>query len=195
MFRCTKLDWGLHPDMVEIGADGDGSCFFHSVSLGMFKPYQREKTHDGQRYSRREHVVRLRTELSHLLPAHYNNLSRGALSEFSKTCTEYTMENMQRQLMSNEPVDNVYNEYISNILKIDLYIMDGENKKVMVLGDDSDILYRNRNSVVLIYRPGHYNLVGIDKGEEVQTFFLPDNEFIKSIRKQMSGIISGQSEK
>jgi hypothetical protein len=195
MLRCTKLNWSLYPDISEVEVSGDGSCWFHAISMAMFKPYQKEEDENGE-YSRRDHVVGLRAELSRKLATinhrtgltYYNSLSRGGLGDFSKNVPEYSLQNMQKQLLSDDWVDNVYNEYISEVLCIDLYVLNEDTKDVMIMGDDSEILYKTRNSVVLIYKPscGHYNLVGIDQKDHVQTYFLPDNEFIKIVLGRMS---------
>ena len=83
-------------------------------------------------------------------------------------------------------------------------------------GDDDDILYKNRESIVVLYRPGHYELVGIEDpitvsalriligtratarrirfvterrvSNHIATLFSPQHPFIRAIRQRMKEI-------
>ena len=93
---------------------------------------------------------------------------------------------MQKELDSSRPVDNVYNEFISDQLEKDIYIIDAVKKDIYITGKDNDILYKNRPSVVILYLPGHYELVGlVKKNGDIKTLFNPDHDFIQAIRDRM----------
>ena len=66
-----------------------------------------------------------------------------------------------KELDSDRPVDNAYNEFISDQLNKDIYILDAVTQDVYMTGSDDNVLYKDRPSIVLMYLPGHYELVGL----------------------------------
>lgn len=190
-------DWPLFPNMVRIRTIPDGSCFFHAIVNAYFLPY-RTGLLDGKATSKREIVGGFRRDLAKMLgmpidskdsegPTHYDTLSHGKLEEFSKGHPEYTLKHMQKQLESNSPVDNVYVEFISNQLDLDIYLIDLNKQEVYITGDDDDLYFKNRNSVVIGYLPGHYELIGLynNTTKEISTYFKPSHPFIVYIRKRL----------
>ena len=100
---------------------------------------------------------------------------------------EYSLENMEKELDSSSPVSNIYNEFVSNSLNIDIYILDGIKKDVYMTGTEDRLLYKDRKSVILLYLPGHYELIGLNRKDDyVQTIFSPENSIIQRIRERMS---------
>ena len=199
-FQVRPLDWSQgsfdFPDMVRVGTYADGSCFFHSITLSYFAPYIRGKT-DGKALDRIAFVKQLREELSLKLadkvepdddssPSYYDIISRGELSSFGENVPNYSLKAMQSELASNQPVDNVYNEFISNILDKDIYLIDLLHQDVYVTGNDLDILFKGRDSIVILYIPGHYELVGLRNSRgECSTLFKPTHPFITAIQKRL----------
>ena len=118
-------------------------------------------------------------------PTYYDVLSRGQLSEFSKSVPAYSLENMQRELDSDRAVDNAYNEFISDQLEKDIYILDGIKRDVYITGYDDEILYKNRPSIIILYLPGHYELVGLEINGIIKLLFDPDHDLIQTIRSRM----------
>lgn len=194
-----NLEWYgqfQYPNMVRIRTDPDGSCFFHAIAKAYFEPYIIGKLNDKP-LNRKEFVKKLRKDLSVKLkskvdptdpesPIYYDILSRGELREFSKSVPAYTLENMVKELNSNRPVDNVYNEFISDQLDKDIYILDMLKRDVYITGYDDEILYKNRPSIVLLYLPGHYELVGLDDHGIIKTLFDPNHPFIETIRRRIA---------
>jgi len=186
-------------NMVAVDTIGDGNCYFHALSNAFYLPY-RTQTLDGKTISRREIVRLLRDSLAKKLgepidpldpsgPTFYNELSRGKLQEFGKDIPEFSFEEMKRRLRSNEPVGNEYNEFISDQLSKDIYILDNYREDVYITGDDDDLLYKNRPGIVLLYSPGHYELIGIrDSNGSIQTYFSPSHPFIRFISNRMNQI-------
>ncbi len=196
-----NLDWRDpfgYEGLVRIRVPTDGSCFFHAIAKSYFKPYITGKL-NGKPFNRKEFIKKLRKDLSIKLktrinpsdpqsPIHYQVLSRGKLPEFSKSVPAYTLENMQKELDSDHSVDNVYNEFISDQLDKDIYILDMIKRDVYITGYDDEILYKGRTSIVILYLPGHYELVGLDNDGTVQTLFDPDHDLIRTIRGRMEAV-------
>jgi hypothetical protein len=195
-----NLDWKSpfgYEGMVRIRIFTDGSCLFHAIARSYFKPYITGKI-DGRSFDRKDFIKKLRKSLSIKLgsktdPAdpnsltYYDNLSRGQLAEFAESVPSYSLENMKNELDSNHPVDNIYNEFISNQLNKDIYILDGVKRDVYITGNDDDILYKNRSSIVILYLPGHYELIGLlETNNNIKVLFDPDHDFIQTIRARMS---------
>lgn len=184
-------------NMIRIYTIGDGSCFFHAIMNAINKVYRSERSNSIV-ITRGDIVKNLRKALGYRLsePAvpngeptdtHYHRLGGGSLKLMSVGSPQYRILEMQARLRNpNQHVGNEYNEFISDQLNIDIYILDGTTRDIYMTGDDWDRLYKNRDSVVLLYMPGHYELVGLltDRGTDV-TLFKFDHPFIKAIRARM----------
>lgn len=187
----TFSPWN-YPGMVRIGTIGDGSCFFHAIAKAFFVPYQIGVL-NGVSIDRIKFIRDLRHDLAYMLAQpiqtngsrHYDVLSRGKLAEIARELPQYSLENMQKQLDSNSPVDNLYNEYIGNMLNKDIYLLDLTQQDVYVTGNDADILYKNRDGIVILFIPGHYELVGLQTPEGIRTMFHHTDPFIQAIRQRL----------
>ena len=193
-----KLSWNgsfIYPDMYRIRTIGDGSCFFHAIASAYFKPYI-EGVNGGKAFDRRSFVRKLRQELADKLgqrinpvdpnsPTYYQQLSRGKLEEMSKDLDKYSLKYMQNELRASVSVDNMYNEFISNVLDKDIYILDLSKKDVYITGSDDDLLYKGRDSIVIGAMPGHYELIGIMVEGRIKTLFPHSHPFIEAIRTRM----------
>lgn len=201
MFHPEPHEWsflhwaGFPSNLVRIGTPMDGSCFFHAIAKACMEPYQTQ-SYGEKHINRGEFVKRFRKTLSKTLNApvcphhpsirHYHLLSRGQLPEFSKNVPHYSLSNMMNELDSNAPVDHAYNEFISNLIKKDIYLLDFQRQDVYITGDDRDILYKDRDSIILLVLPGHYELVGILVGENtIQTVFPPYHPLIQEIHQRL----------
>ena len=140
-FEKIKIFDGF--DLVRIRVPTDGNCFFHSILKAYFKPYIVGKI-DGEVFDRKEFIKNLRKDLAKKLAirvdprdkkskTYYETLSNGELENISKDMPQYSLKNMQKELNSTSPVSNIYNEFISNELDIDLYILDADKKDVYIL--------------------------------------------------------------
>ena len=183
--------------MTAIYTIGDGNCYFHALTHAFYIPY-RIQSLQGKTVSRKEIVRNLRNSLSIRLgepvnplnptgPTFYDQLSRGKLYEFGKNVPEYSFEEMRKRLRSSKAVGNEYNEFVSDQLNKDIYILDSEKEDIYITGNDDDLLYKDRSSIVLLYLPGHYELIGIqDKNGKMQTYFSPTHPFIQFLNSRMS---------
>lgn len=196
--EVQSLNWTRsnfnYPNIVRIGTIGDGSCFFHAVVKAFYTPYKIGIL-NGIPIDKRAFIQNLRKDLAIKLvqkvdplnknsPRYYDLLGRGKLKEFSKEMPEYTIENMQRVLNSNLPVDNSFNEFVSNLLNKDIYLLDYLNKDVYITGKDDDILYKGRDSIVILVMPGHYELIGLMTVNGIQTLFPSDHTLIQVINQR-----------
>lgn len=206
--RVTNLDWSTEPfvnfDIKQVHIIRDGSCLFHAIANGINKSYKLG-IKDGRPLDRSSYIRDFRNDLSIKLGSHvditdpespiwYDTISRGNLREFTQpidgeelhpSAARYTLEQMQKELASSNPVDFIYNELISELLDIDIYILDNETNDVYIVGDDLSLYYKNRNSIVLLYVPGHYDLVGIKTNNGISTLFTHNHPFIEAIRDRL----------
>ncbi len=184
--------------LYRIPTDGDGNCFFHAICSAYFIPYISQTLH-GEPLDRRSFVSDLRRDLAnklsertpHSKKSYYRRLANGELKNLSESLPECSLSNMQKELStSGLPVSHLYNEFISDILDIDIYILDYEKKDVYMTGTDFNLLYKNRKSIIILYLPGHYELIGhlsSNSGNEnkLQTCFKPDHSVIVKIRNRI----------
>ena len=195
-----NLEWsGVFKDfdLIRIRTDLDGSCFFHALAKAYFKPYIIGKIND-EPFNRKEFIKNLRKDLSKTLAlkidpedpnskTYYSTLSNGELENISEQIPNYSLKNMQKELYSSTTsVSNIYNEFISDQLDLDIYILNSKTKDVYMTGSDNSLLYKNRRSVVILYMPGHYELVGLmHQNKNIDTIFSPNSKFIEKIRSRM----------
>ena len=196
-----RVSWSgefSYPELHRIRTIMDGNCFFHAIVMAFFIPYI-EGVMDGKVFDRREFVTKFRNSLANRLeqhidildkssPTHYETISRGELPDMAKTYDKYSMVSMQRELRSSSPVDNMYNELISDTLSKDIYILDLEKHDVYVTGDDDDILYKGRNSIVIGAMNGHYELMGVMRDGKLKTLFSPEHPLIERIQSRIRTI-------
>ncbi len=194
-----KLGWTgnfQYPDLCRMYTIGDGSCFFHAIAASYFKPYI-EGISNGKRFDRRVFIKKLRKELAEALDRQpdpnnlkiappYSCLSRGNLLGMSRTYSKYSLKSMKEELNSTRPVDNMYNEYISNMLNKDIYILDMVSQDVYITGSDDDLLYKGRPSIVIGSLPGHYELIGAMVEGKIRTIFAPNHPLIEAIKTRMA---------
>ena len=188
-------------NLIRIRTDMDGSCFFHALAKAYFKPYIVGKI-DDEPFNRKEFIKNLRKDLAKTLAlkvdpedteskTYYQTLSNGEFEKISETMPKYSLKHMQKELAnSSKPVSNIYNEFISDQLNLDIYILNVKTKDVYMTGSDNSLLYKNRRSIVVLYLPGHYELIGLmDKDNNIETIFSPKSKFIKKIRERMTELI------
>ena len=196
----TYLNWEHeffdYPNMVALDTITDGSCFFHAIVQGFYKPYiqgyyeELEHPIDKKRFVRnfrKDLAFMLDSTKSYIdddLQSWYEYLSRGKLKENSKDLSKYSLQNMRRELDSNKPVDNMYLEFVSELLNLDIYILDGNSERPYITGNDNDILYKGRKSIVILYENFHYSTVGIENDNNIKTIFSPFHPFIQYINEK-----------
>lgn len=181
-YLCWKGGFERFP-LIRIATDGDGSCFFHAVLAGFFVPYREQMLNDRPT-SRREIALGLRIVLADNFDLEtYKSLGNGHLEEFSKSDPNYSYDNLKRLLKSNLPIGNEFIEYISNRLDKDIYLLDIIRQNIYSQACDISLLYKGRKSVVLLYLPGHYELIGLRREDgSIATHFDPEHELIQFLK-------------
>lgn len=182
----SDIVWGGEYDnweIVRIFTPPDGSCFFHAICNSFFTPYH-TCVLQGKRMSREKMISSFRKELADKLSSkiqggktYYESLNNGNMKEFSKGVPEFTLENMQKELASNNPLGYGYVEFISDVINKDIYILDADRRDIYV--SDEVTTKGNRNSIVIYYSEGHYELVGIKSEDSFIVHFSPEHSFIK----------------
>lgn len=188
--------------LIKIATPMDGSCLFHAIANSHFTPYHNE-SYNGKYLSRRDIVKLLRRDmsvkLSERIPGensktYYDTLNNGNTSEFSEFVPEFRLSYMQSQLDSDNPIGYGYMEFIGNILEKDIYILDGCRHDIYVTDELPLTIKGNRNSIVLFYANGHYELVGLlNNSGRVVTYFHPQHSFITFLFKRCEQILKNVS--
>ncbi len=175
---------------------GDGSCYFHAIIDSYFLPI-RTGMIGRYRFDRFDFVKKFRNDLSRMLctvrpgyggKTYYQTLSRGELNDNSKCVPEVSIENMMSELNSNTPVSYIYHELVSDILNLDIYILDADKKDVYMIDSDFELYHKGRNSIILLYIPGHFELIGEMRNNELKTYFRSNDALIVKIKKRMHSI-------
>lgn len=208
----TDICWGNGFEkwsLVRFSTPMDGNCLFHAIANSFFSLY-RDRSLTSQK--RNEMIVNLRKELSEKLaepidnspnaPRHYDLLNGGNTSAFSEAVPEFALDYMQKQLNSTRPIGYGYMEFIGNIVKKDIYILEALRQDIYLTDELPLTIKGNRNAVVLYYMNGHYELVGIKRPDEVidgvatptgfdTHFGLPsEHTFIKFLYNRVTSIIT-----
>lgn len=165
----------------------ENSCYFHAV-LSAFNPTYKE---NPDVTFKTQMARTLRNLLAEKLDSYnvdgkkiYDLLSQGTFRSYSEAVPEYSLPEMLNILKGNEPVDHRFQELLCDVIDIDIYILNSATRDVYHVTNEK-IYIKDRKSVVLLYEPGHYSLIGKFENGEMITLFNPDHDFIKSIRQRI----------
>lgn len=189
-YKPLKLKFLENDKIVIIPTIGDGNCYFHSVLRAFNSNYINAKTIFDRVNMARTFRNALADRLIETDPLtgneYYFGLNNGKLEEISEGVREYTKESLRKELLSSNPVDNIYQELISNAINKDIYIIDSETKDVYYTGSAFSLYYKGRNSIVVYYSPGHFEVIGIKHSDgSVDTLFTPEHALIRSCNDRL----------
>lgn len=182
-------------ELLRLANIGGGNCFFHAICNSFYIPY-RTGMKDNKVISRKQIVTDLRSDLARTLalpsnsedpnsPTNYDLLGGGEIKRLSESNPEYSLQSLQNLLRSNNDVGLEILEHVSNQLDKDIYLIDAIKKEVYVTGSEEQ-LHKGRNSIVLWYIPGHYELIGIrDEEGAIITYFLPSHPLISFLQERI----------
>jgi hypothetical protein len=196
--RPLKLCFTDLQNLVIVPTIGDGNCYFHSVLRAFNIPYIKAKNSLERVNMARTFRNALADRLLEIDPLtgddYYSGLNNGNLEDFSKGVKEYSKDSLRKELLSSEPVDNIYQELISNAVNKDIYIIDAETKDMYNIGSAFSLYYKGRNSIIIYYTPGHYEVVGIKRSDgSIDTIFTPEHEIIQLCRERLLSNIKTES--
>lgn len=171
-------------NVVKIPVPGDGNCYFHSIMLGTVIDYI-ENPHLRNAYaiSFRHKLADFLTEIDEQGRTNYSKLSRGEIEEYAKHVPAFSLPNLCRLLKSNSCVGQEVLEASSNFLDVNIIIWD-EKKKDVYRHGDKELLYKpERSTVILTYKPIHYDLLGTKCPitGKIFTHFTHENHFVQKI--------------
>jgi hypothetical protein len=188
--KNLKLTFIDTMNLAVISTIGDGSCFFHSVLRAFNTDYIKAKS-----ITDRVNMARtFRNALADLLEEgdpltgknYYAGLNNGELEKISGGVKEYSLAGLQKELRSSASVDNIYQELISNCLNKDIYIIDGVKKDMYHVGSAFPLYYKGRNSILIYYTPGHFEVVGLKHSNgTIDTLFTPEHPLIQACRERL----------
>jgi hypothetical protein len=186
--------------LVKFATAMDGSCLFHAVANAFFEPYHTLKM-AGAAITREELIKGMRKELSETLArpvnetpgslTHYQTINGGNTLAFSAQAPEFALAYMQSQLDSVSPIGYGYIEFICNALDKDIYILDGFRHDIYISDELRYTIKGTRNSIVLCYMNGHYELMGIaNQDGTFSTHFSPEHSLIRFLYARVQTIVS-----
>lgn len=177
---------------------GDGNCFFHAILMAVQVSYR-------QNPERRMEIMKtFRNNLADMLAMPFGNvkddwgndvilydqLSRGELRQIAPFLVgeeNVSLPALQAKLRSSISVGLEMIEASSLYLNENIFILDAATQDVYFVGDFELLFSPQRSSIVLLYTPGHYSLVGVysSKNEEVVSHFLNTHSFIEHIMNRI----------
>ena len=182
VFKIKNLDI----EFVVIPAIADGSCMFHSILQGFNNTYNNSSGTVKQKICRQ-----FRSDLSVVLGEKigdkicYDQLSRGELKSFSEFIPNTSLSEMQKSLKSNEWGDMRFIELISNLMEINIIILDYNKKDIYHMGD-YELLIKPRDTIIIVVNNNvHFDTVGVKFPNGVRTLFSYNEDVIQSILSKM----------
>ena len=155
--RSVKLTFTEANNIVVLPTLGDGNCFFHSVLRAFNTNYIKAKSITDRVNMARTFRNALADRLEEVDPLtgknYYAGLNNGELEKISGGVKEYSLTALQKELRSSAPVDNIYQEIISNAMNKDIYIIDGTKQDMYHVGSAFSLYYKGRNSIIIYYIP------------------------------------------
>lgn len=180
-FTLKKSDYNF----VIIPTIGDGSCMFHSI-LQCFN-----KTYINSNIEGKQAMCKIfRNDLAEVLSYDikgqriYDSLSRGSLSELSEVIPETSLVNMKKSLKSNEWGDIRFLELISNILDLNIIVLDFSKKDVYRTGDNELYIKKNRDTIFIAnINNYHFDTVGLEINGTIRTLLRYNETVINKLFK------------
>lgn len=181
-FKIKNLDI----QFVRISAIGDGSCMFHAILQSFNRSYN-----SSSNLQKRAMCREFRNDLAAVLGEEihgklcYDQLSRGDLKSFAEAVPDASLPNMQKALKSNEWGDMRFIELISNLMEINIIILDYGKKEIYHTGD-FELLFKPRDTIIIMVTDNvHFDTVGVRTPTGVRTLFSYDEPVVQRIISKM----------
>lgn len=198
-YKSLSLPFCGNFNLVIVPTINDGNCYFHAILRAFNESYIGAKT----TFDRINLARTLRNMLADRLietdpitgQDYYNGLLNGTIEQYARGAQEYSKENLRKELLSSHPVDNIYQELISNFFNKDIYIIDGETRDIYHI-DNFNVYYKGRNSIVIYYNAGHFEVLGVKRSNgNIETLFTPEHPLIELCRNRLIEEIKNNREK
>lgn len=178
------------PDMMHVGVIQDGTNGLFTSCLQAFSiPYIESKVggvptpkYIQAQHIREDAVLELRNGNAEGANS-YSALNKGQTQSFSQ-------EDMKLALLSRVPLQGVFFEFLGNYMKLDIYVLDLFSEDVYIFRYDRSLLYKGRDSVVLLHignrENGYFETVGLLESDgTTKMVFGPTHQFIESLQKRL----------
>lgn len=162
--------------VVRIGTEGDGSCLIHAILQGYNTTYQSMTT--GK--ERKEYVRRIRTALVDFITLQNPESPGNTFYESAEVSKVFALSNIQEKLRSNDFLGDESYAIIGLCLGVNIYT-------VRVLGTDirPELTYihekRRQWTVVINGTINHYETMGLQTDQGIQTAFVPEDPFLRTL--------------
>ncbi len=185
-----------YQEMVKIPTIGDGSSLLHAIAASYFKLYRQRRNPDGEPFDRTQFIRKLRRDMADKLAetvnhentmTYYETLGNGAIRDLGERHPRFSLESLQKILRSNQPIGATFFEYVSNTFNKDLYFLSRGSKDVYMIENlDEYLLYKGRDSIVLLHQGNHIDLIGLNHPQSgIKTLFSSDHPFIQAIQRRL----------
>jgi hypothetical protein len=186
-----------YPGLVRIRTLPSPGSLLHAVLNAFFVPYRSNQfSHTSEPVGRKEMVDALRVHLADRLdapidpsnplsPGVYDCLARGKMKEYAEIIKEYHIEVVRSELRDPDFfMDDKYLELISNELSKDIYVLNALTQDVHVFDHaDVDMYYKGRPTIVVLFLPGHFEVVGVQKETgDIATLFSTNSPFVQALQ-------------
>lgn len=179
-----------YKNIVVINVPPDGSCFFHAILRAFSKDYITSNK-ENRIIQVKKFRILLAIALSETDPKTgiriYDQLSGGEYAKFAKELKSenYTLETLQNELLSDEWASDSYLELVSELLFLDIYIIDEKTQDVYSIPNNFKLLHKGRNSIIILYKGDHYDVIGL-KGHNgrIDSFFQASHPLIQVLKER-----------
>ena len=190
-----KASW--YEALVRIACIGDSNCLLHAVLKAVYVPYQNNVSYPV----RTELAANLRRELGALLPSQHPLFPHNTYWEVNTSFAsfllqeirdprlveelrvDYSSRGMQRLFNSAKYLGDEVLEYTSNVLNLDIYLFQGGVNDLHLL---SSTRFQGlaREAILILGLAGnsHYELIGLQTSDGIQTKFGAAHPLIKAIQ-------------
>lgn len=180
----------------------DGNCLIHAILGACNKVYIMGKivNEEGvvRGISRNEFARRIRYKIAEKLrevdqdgTMYYDKLSNNYQKEFAKDVVEFSLENMEKTLKSNDYLGFGYIELLADFFEIDIYLIYLKENDIY---PTPELKYsiKGRDSVVITYDDEklHYETCGIIRNDSIHTYFKSTNNFVAFLKNRVIELLS-----
>ena len=143
-------------NLYSITIPGDDHCFFHSILKAINFEYNKSSNDIKQKKAieLRHYLSLIIQEIDSDNKSVYEKMYDGELAKFG--LEEKSMINLIKTLNSNNWVDLTFQEIISDLFNIDIYVIDWFKNKMYFQDNKMEKLYKKRNSIIILYKINHY---------------------------------------